>query len=264
MPVFSLDGKKIKEEILPEVFSEAIEPELIERAVLSINSARKQPQGVMPHAGMNTTAEYRGSRKLPADVRGINIERSRLPRTKNRRAKNAGRVAGVPRAVGGPKAHPPKVEKKILEKINKKEKRKALKSAVAAAKEFSLVSKRHSLEKEIPLPIVIEDKFEELKKTKDVIKALSAIGLSRDLENAKKKTVMRSGKARRRGRTKKEKKSVLIVTGKDAPVYRAARNIEGVDISPVNRLNAALLAPGGMPGRLAVFTESALAEMKKW
>ncbi|MFH1234332.1 MAG: 50S ribosomal protein L4 [Candidatus Diapherotrites archaeon] len=264
VPVFALDGKKLREESLPAVFSGIIEPELIERAVLAINSASKQPQGVMPHAGMNTTAEYRASRKLPANVRGMNIERSRLPRTKNHRAKNAGRVAGVPRSVGGPKAHPPRVEKNIEEKINKKEKRAALNSAVAASREFSLVSKRHFFEKEIPLPVVIEDKFEELTKTKDVVKTLKAIGISSDLENAKKKTRMRSGKARRRGRTKKEKKSILIVTGKNAAIYKAARNLEGVDISPFDKLSAALLAPGGMPGRLTVFTESALAGMKKW
>lgn len=264
VPVFALDGKKLREENLPAVFSGIIEPELIERAVLAINSASRQPQGVFPHAGMNTTAEYRASRKLPANVRGMNIERSRLPRTKNHRAKNAGRVAGVPRSVGGPKAHPPRVEKQLEEKINKKEKRAALNSAVAASKEFSLVSKRHFFEKAIPLPVVIEDKFEELTKTKDVVKTLKAIGISSDLENAKKKTRMRSGKARRRGRTKKEKKSILIVTGKNAAIYKAARNLEGVDISPFDKLNAALLAPGGLPGRLAVFTESALAGMKKW
>lgn len=264
VPVYSVEGKKLREEKLPQIFSEALEPELIERAVLSIQSARKQKQGVKPMAGRLNTAEYRGSRQLPWTQRTINVGRARLPRLKNRRTLIAGKVAGIPRAVGGPKAHPPKVEKRIKEKINKKEKRKAFKSAIASTREFALVSKRHSLKKEIPLPIVVEDKFEELNKTREVVNALKAIGISTDLENAKKKTKKRAGKGKRRGRIKKEKKSLLIVTAKNAAVYRAARNLVGVDVSPVSELNAELLAPGGMPGRLTIFTESALARLREW
>ena len=264
VPVYSVDGRKLKEEELPEVFSSDFEPELIERAVLSIQSARKQSQGVKPRAGRDNTAEYRGSRNLPFTGRTINIGRARLPRMKNRRTLIAGRVASIPRAVGGPKAHPPKAEKKTIEKINRKEKRKALRSALASTRDFSLVSRRHLLEKEIALPLVVEDKFEGFSKTKDVLKAFKAIGISKDLESAKKKTKRKSGKGRRRGRTKKKKKSILIVTGKKAAVYRAARNLVGVDITPLKGLNAELLAPGGVPGRLTVFTESALDALRKW
>jgi len=264
VPVYGLDGSKKKEVKLPRVFSEQLEPELIERAVLSIQSAAKQRQGTKPRAGRDNTAEYRGVRALPAVDRGINIGRARLPRLKNRRLHISGRVASIPRAVGGPKAHPPKPEKKIVEKINKKEKRKALKSALAATALKKLVLARHVIEKDMPMPVVVEDSFGELSKTKDVLKALKAIGIASDLENAKKKTKKKSGKGKRRGRSKKKKKSVLIVTVEKKPVYKAARNLTGVNITTLKELNANVLAPGGVPGRLAVFTESAIAELEKW
>ena len=264
MPVYSVDGKKLKEEKLPRVFNESIDPELIKRAVLAIQSARKQRQGVKPRAGRDNTAEYRGSRGLPFAQRSINVGHARLPRLKNRATLLSGRVASIPRAVGGPKAHPPKAEKRIVEKINKKEKRKALRSALACTREFALVSKRHKVMDGLALPIVVEDRFEEIEKTRDVVKALKAIGISGDLENARKKTKKRAGKGRKRGRTKKKKKSVLVVTGKSARVYKAARNLTGVDVVRLKELNAELLAPGGMPGRLTVFTESALSGLKEW
>ncbi len=262
--VYGLDGRKKKEMKLPSVFSRRIEPELIERAVLSIQSAKKQKQGTKPNAGRDNTAQYRGVRALPMVERSINIGRARLPRLKNRRMRISGRVAGIPRAVGGPKAHPPKPEKKTAEKINKKEKKKALLSALAATASKERVLARHVLEKETTLPVVVVDSFGDLSKTREVVKALKAIGIAADLENAKKKTKKKSSKGKRRGRTKKKKKSILIVTAKKAGVYRAARNLTGVSITPVSRLNADVLAPGGVPGRLTVFTESAIAELEKW
>jgi len=255
--VFSIDGKKVREITLPKVFSLEVEPELIMRAVLSIQSAKKQPQGVKPFAGRGGSAEYRGTRDLPSMERGINVGRARLPRKKNERGLLAGDVAKVPQAVGGPKAHPPKVEAVRKEKINKKEKRKALQSAIASCALKELVEKRHKFDA-TELPIVVEDKFEEISKTKDVISAMKAIGVYSDVEYAKSKRKRRSGKGKKRGRKFKKKKSILIVTSKKAPVFKAARNLEGVEIVPVNELNAELLAPGGMPGRLTVWSESAV------
>lgn len=263
VPVYSLDGKKTKEIVLPDAFFAPLEPEIINRAVLAILSSRRQPKGVKPGAGMKV-AEYRGRRSLPPQDRGINVEHARLPRLKNRGSLLASRVGNVPQAVGGRAAHPPKVEKKLVEKINKKEKRRALISAIAYTKELEAVAKRHRIPKEISLPIVVENSFEDVKKTKDVLAFLSKIGLDEDIANAKKKTKIRAGKGKAKGRKVKKKKSILIITSKEAPVYKAARNLVGVDIVPVKKLNALLLAPGGMPGRLTVWTEGAIKEVAEW
>ncbi len=235
--VFSVDGKKAREIELPKVFFAELEPEIIRRAVLAMQSARKQPKGTKEGAGM------------------------KVAELKNRRTLIAGRVGNVPQAVGGRRAHPPKVEKKIEEKINKKEKKKALISAIAYTKEKEAIAKRHKVPEAIELPIVVEDKFEALKKTKEVLSVLERLGLSGDIAYAKEKTKRRAGKGKARGRKLKKKKSILIITAKEASVYRAARNLIGVDICSVSNLNAELLAPGGMPGRLTIWTESAIKKL---
>ena len=60
------------------------------------------------------------------------------------------------------------------------------------------------------------------------------------------------------GWKKKVKKSILIVTGKKANVFKAARNLPGVDVCVAQNLNAELLAPGCVPGRLVLWSESAI------
>jgi large subunit ribosomal protein L4e len=256
--VLDIEGKKIKEIELPEVFNEEYHPDIIKRAVLSIQTARLQPKGTKYMSGRDYSALYVGLRSMPTHERTINVERARLPRLKNRRGLLYGKVATVPQAVGGPKVHAPKKEKKLKEKINKKEKRKALRSAIAATINKKLVEQRHVLPKELKLPIIIENKFEELKKTKEVIKTLKALKVYEDTLNAKKKKKIRAGKGKKRGRKYKKKKSILIVTGENKPIYKAARNIEGIEVVSAKQLNAEHLAPGTKAGRLTIWTENAI------
>jgi len=62
-----------------------------------------------------------------------------------------------------------------------------------------------------------------------------------------------------RGRRYKQRKSLLIVTA-EKPL-RAARNLAGVDVVTLEQLNTELLAPGTHPGRLTVYTESAISRI---
>ena len=57
-----------------------------------------------------------------------------------------GRVRMIPFAVTGRRAHPPKVEKIIEEKINKKEYQKALFSAISATASSDVVKNRTGAE----------------------------------------------------------------------------------------------------------------------
>ncbi|MBR9691209.1 50S ribosomal protein L4, partial [Candidatus Woesearchaeota archaeon] len=66
-----------------------------------------------------------------------------------------------------------------------------------------------------------------------------------------------------RGRKYKKKKGILFVVSKDCSLEKAARNIPGIDIAVVNSLNAKLLAPGAVPGRLTLFTEAAIDKLEK-
>lgn len=262
--VFGLDGKKMRDiEELPKAFNAAFDPALIKRAVLASESAKKQPKGAMIKAGRWNTALYRGARYLPNYAKTINTGRARLPRLKNRRGLLAGNVAGIAQAVGGPAAHPPVVEKVLREKINKKEKKLALESAIAASGKEEIVRKRGHLFGNAKLPLVIEDKFEGLKKTKEIASIFEKLGILEDVERAKSKREIRAGKGRKRGRKYKKRKSVLVVLGKNSVAAKAARNLEGVDVIEARNLNAELLAPGALAGRLTLYTESALKEIEK-
>lgn len=232
--------KKIR---LPAAFDEDFRPDLIKKAVLAIQSTRYQPHGAHPYAGIRTSAHSWGS------GRGV----SHVPRIKT-----GSRAARVPQARGGREAHPPKVEKVLIEKVNKKEKRKALLSAIAATTKEDLVRARgHRFEAK--LPIVIEEAFEKLERTSDVIAALQATGVYPDVERARASRKVRPGRGKIRGRHYKQRKSLLIVT-KGEPL-RAARNLAGVDAVSVNELNAEHLAPGTHAGRLTVWTAGAVKKL---
>ncbi|MEK6941616.1 MAG: 50S ribosomal protein L4, partial [archaeon] len=208
--VLSIEGQKVREIELPGVFSEPIDGNLIKRAVLSIESAAMQPKGTKKSAGRNYTARYIGARRKPQMHRTINIEKARLPRMRNRRYISSGKVALVPWAVGGPAAHPPKVEKILKEKINRKEKQKATRSAIAATAVAELVRKRgHKISDKLVFPVIVEKKIEALDRTKNVVLALERLSLILDVDRAKAARKRRAGKGKKRGRRYKKAKSVL-------------------------------------------------------
>ena len=257
--VLSIEGKKLSQVDLPKQFSEKLDRALIKRAVLAIQSAKVQAKSPNPLAGRDNTATYIGARHKPQMHRTINVGHARKPRMKNRRGILSGQVAGIPGVVGGPKAHPPKTQKVTEEKINKKEKVKATASAIAATANLELVKDRgHLLPEGISMPIVLESKFEGIDKTKEVKAVLTKIDIWNDVEKAKSKKQIRPGKGKKRGRRYKKRKSILIVAENTEKVYKGARNIEGIEVVNTRELNANLLAPGTVPGRLTVWTEGAL------
>ncbi|HJK78085.1 MAG TPA: 50S ribosomal protein L4 [Methanocorpusculum sp.] len=241
--VKAINGSVLHEIELPAVFNEEFRPDLIKRAVLAFQSEQYQPYGANPYAGMRTSAEGWGSKR----------GESKIPRIKN-----GSRGAKVPQTKGGHPAHAPKVEKILVEKINKKEKAKAIRSAIAATVNTELVTARgHKFEGDAA--IVVEDAFEALAKTAEVKKALIALGLGADLERAKNSRAIRAGRGKTRGRKYKQAKSVLIVTA--VPGFTAGANLAGVDVMPVTSLNANVLAPGTHAGRLTVWTEAAVKKL---
>jgi large subunit ribosomal protein L4e len=175
---------------------------------------------------------------------------------------NARRAAGIPMARGGRRSHAPQPDADKTEKINIKERRKAIRSAIAATTVPELVSARgHVFQRE--LPVVVQNDFESLSKTSDVKKFLVAAGLWDDVERAKNGKTIRAGKGKVRGRKYKNRKSLLIVVGKDQGAGKAARNLPGVDFINADGLNAELLAPGTHAGRLTIWTEASIQRLKE-
>lgn len=246
--IFSLDRKPVGKTELPPVFSTLVRPDVIKRAVLAIQSHRRQPQGRDPMAGKRTTAESRGT--------GSGI--SRIPRTKG----PAGRAAFAPGTVKGRAGHPPTSEKRIHRRIPEKERRLALFSAIAATASKELVASRgHSIEDVPDIPLIVQDDLEKLRKTKEVEEALVRLGVLSDIYRVRESRKVRPGKGKRRGRRTKQVVGPLLVVAKDQGIVEAARNIPGVDVAAVDSLNAELLAPGTHPGRLTIWTNSAIEKL---
>jgi large subunit ribosomal protein L4e len=252
IPVFDLEGRVGKEITLPTVFNVAIRPDIIKRVVIALQSHRFQPKGRDVLAGKRTTAISLGA--------GYGL--ARIPRVKGRGYPRALSGAFAPGTVGGRGAHPPVPWRKIWKKINKQERRLAVKSAIAASGKKELVLARGHHAENVPcIPLVVVDELQKLKKAQEVKKVFVNLGLWPDIERAKKGIKVRAGKGKMRGRRLKKRKGPLIVIKKDEGIKKAASNFPGVDIVEVRSLNAELLAPGTHFGRLVVWTESAFKEL---
>lgn len=256
--VLDLEGKTKEKIDLPKVFSEQVREDLIRRAVLASMSKNRQPYGTDPEAGQRSSAHYHGYRRHRWTM--MNREMARMPRVHGKVSPHLmWRPRIVPQTRKGRVAHPPKVEKIWELKINRKENRKAIHSAIAATAIKELVEKRgHKFSKE--LPIVVEDKIQELKKVKEVIDFFVKIGLVKELERIQEKKI-KAGRGKMRGRKYKRKVGPLIVVTEDKGIGKAVRNLSGVNVCRVKNLSAAYLAPGTMPGRLTIWTESALKKL---
>src|SRR3989338_6076914 len=242
MKVMDLEGKKVKEIKLPKQFNEPYHPNLIKRAVLVIQSNKRQPYGAKPRAGLRYSSELSKRRKDYKGVYGRGM--SRTPRKVMwRRGTQFGYVgATAPGTRGGRKAHPPKAEKIFKKKINIKERRKAIRSALTATFNLELMKKRnHQIPEEFPF--IIEDNFENIEKTKDVKDILKKLGFEKELERCEKKKI-RAEKGKTRGRKYITRKGPLLVVSKDCNLIKSACNIPGVQVCEVKDLNVRLLAPG--------------------
>ena len=261
MKLFNLEGKKVKEVKLPRQFSEPYHPNLIKRAVWTIQSNKRQPYGAKPRAGLRASSDISKRRKSYRSVYGKGI--SRIPRKVTwRRGTQFGYIAATaPGTRGGRKAHPPKAEKDFSKKINIKERRKAIRSALAATFNIELIKKRnHQIPKEFPF--IIDNKIESLEKTREVKTLLKTLGFGKELERCEKKKV-RAGKGKNRGRKYKKKVGPLIIVSKKCKLAKAAINIPGVEIVDIKNVNTELLAPGIHAGRLTLYTEESIEKLEK-
>ncbi len=254
--VFDLDGKHAGDIELPDLFSTPYRPDVIKRAVLAQQSAGRQPYGSDTLAGLRSSAHYHGSRHYRYAM--MNKEMSRIPRIHGKVGYMAWRARVAPHAVKGRRAHPPKVAKVWLQKVNKKEKTLAIKSALAATVDNTLLASRgHSMES----PIIFVDDFETMKTTKNVVELFSKI-LSKEMERTEKRKI-RAGVGKMRARRYRVKKGPLIILAKNCPALKATRNIRGFDAVSVANVNAELLAPGTHAGRLIITTKAALHALEK-
>lgn len=258
--VLNLKGEKKNERDLPNIFNEYYRPDIIKKAVLAHQSKKRQKTGTDPRSGLKSSAHYEGLRGLRPGVEMMRQQMSRMPREHGDTARQM-RARKVPQAVGGRKAHPPKAEKDFEKEINKKEKQKAVRSAISAtANEEAVKERNHKFEGE--LPIVVTDEIEEIEKTGKLKDVLEKLGLEEDLKRAKKRKI-RPGKGTMRGRKYKTRKSVLLIVKNDEKLRNAGNNLPGVEVATVDKLNSKLLSPGAHGIRLAIYSKGALNKIKE-
>ena len=261
MKILDQKGKEKGEIELPSQFKEDIRKDLIQRAVEVIESNNRQSYGAKEGAGMRASAELSRRRKDYRGSYGHGI--SRVPR--KIMSRNGTRMnwvgAFAPGTVGGRKAHPPKAEKILKKLMNDKERKKAIRSALSACFDKKLVKENGYIAPE-NYPFLIDNGFESLEKTKDVKIALESIGLKDELKRTSIRKI-RAGKGKLRGRKYKTKKGPLFVVSKDCKLSRSSSNILGVEIVTIKNINCKLLAPGKNPGRLTLFSENSIKQLKE-
>lgn len=231
MKVNKTDGENIE---LPEQFEETVRTDLIRRSFNTSQANKRMKYGIKPGAGMRHKADLRRKRDVFKSAKGRGM--SRVPR-KTLSASGSqfywvGAVA--PGTVGGRKAHPPKKEKDWSKDINVKEDNKAIRSAISASfnEEFN-----SSFDLPSEYPLVLDESFEELSKTKEVAKELKDLGFD-------------------------ESVPITIVTDEDSSLKMAANNLERVNVVEVTDLEVEDIAPSGNP-RPSLWTEKAVNKLEE-
>jgi large subunit ribosomal protein L4e len=139
-----------------------------------------------------------------------------------------------------------------------------LRSAIAAtASKVVVASRGHSIEDVPEIPLIVTDDLAELKKTKEVEETLTRLGVLSDIYRVRESRKVRAGRGKSRGRRIKQAVGPLIVVTENKGIMDAASNIPGLDVVSVRSLNAEILAPGTHPGRLTIWTNSAIEELNK-
>ena len=157
---------------------------------------------------------------------------------------------------------PTKTWRRWHHRINQNQRRYALCAALAATALPSLVMARgHRIQKISEVPLVVEDGIEGISKTKDAVKLLKTVKAYSDVEKSKRSVKVRAGKGKMRNRRYTQRKGPLIIYNKDSGIRRGFRNVPGIELLNVDRLNLLRLAPGGHMGRFCIWSRGAFEKL---
>merc|ERR1711959_417139 len=237
---------------MPSVFLAPIRPDVVHFVHSNMAKNTRQAYAVSKWAGHQTSAESWGTGRAVA----------RIPRVPGGGTHRAGQGAFGNMCRGGRMFNPTKTWRKWHRKINVNQRRYAVCSALAASALPSLVMARgHQISNVAECPVVVDESAEACDKTSKAMKILESLGALDDIEKCKDSRQVRSGKGKMRNRRYVQRRGPLVVFAEDNGLKKAMRNISGVEVCDVSRLNLLQLAPGGHLGRFIIFTESALAKL---
>ncbi|CAH2083459.1 unnamed protein product [Euphydryas editha] len=237
---------------LPFVFKAPIRPDLVNDVHVSMSKNARQPYCVSKAAGHQTSAESWGTGRAVA----------RIPRVRGGGTHRSGQGAFGNMCRGGRMFAPTKPWRRWHRRVNLRQRRAAAAAAVAAAGVPALVQARgHIIEKVPEMPLVVSDKVQEITKTKQAVIFLRRIKAWSDVLKVYKSQRLRAGVGKMRNRRRLQRKGPLIIYHKDQGLTKAFRNIPGVEMLSVNKLNLLKLAPGGHLGRFIIWTQSAFERL---
>merc|ERR1711959_354013 len=148
-------------------------------------------------------------------------------------------------------------------KINVNQRRYAVCSALAASALPALVMARGHRVEDVPeVPLVVDAL--DCGKTSKAKEALEAVGAYDDVVKSKNSYAVRAGKGKMRNRRHVQRRGPLVVLTEDAikqGAGKAFRNLSGVEVASVERLNLLQLAPGGHLGRFCVWSKGAFEQL---
>ena len=157
---------------------------------------------------------------------------------------------------------PTKLWRRWFVKTNRNQKRYATASALAATAVPSLVLARgHRIEEIAEVPLVVPSSTESLTKTKEAVALLKALNAYRDVTKVSNSRKVRAGVGKIRNRRHTQRRGPLVIYNEDKGIVKAFRNIPGVELASVHRLNLLQLAPGGHLGRFCIWTEDAFKQL---
>ena len=124
-----------------------------------------------------------------------------------------------------------------------------------------VMSKGHRIEEAPALPLVAEDKVEGYKKTQEAVLLLKKLKAWNDIKKVYASQQMRAGKGKMRNCRRIQRRGLCIICNEDNGIIRAFRNIPGITLLNVSKLNILKLAPGGHVGCFCIWTESAFPKL---
>jgi large subunit ribosomal protein L4e len=157
--------------------------------------------------------------------------------------------------------NPNTVWRRLHRKVNLTQRRHAVASAIAASAVPSLVLARGHRINQVPeIPLVVDSL--QISKTKELLKILYMLGCEDELSTILETKKIRPGVGKARNKKFKVKKGPLIIyDNASVNVKKAARNIPGVEVCNVERLNLLQLCPGGHLGRFVIWTKDAFEKL---
>jgi len=247
--VFSESGDKSGEVTLPEVMTAPLRPDIVQFVHTNMNKNKRQAYAVNVRAGKQVVASSWGTGRAVA----------RIPRVGGGGTSRSGQGAFGNMCRGGRMFCPTKTWRKWNRKINTTQKRYAVASALAASAVPALVMARGHVVDEVPeIPLVLDNSVESAKKTSKAKEILAAIGAMDDVDKAAASKQLRAGKGKMRNRRYTLRRGPLIIYKSNDGIEQAFRNLPGVELCCVDRLNLLQLAPGGHMGRFCVWSQAAI------